>query len=110
MNIKLVTFGGRRNLKLPRAWSYIEIMDHRTDKILPVRAHFERDEKSIRIYFNGSWKTYEDWEEVKKNYFLPLEVMIDGKKYIGNTYYEWFDEQGRPNGDINFGGCYVVHF
>ena len=88
--------------QLPRAWAYYIVIDKSIG--MPIRAHFEKDDSGIRMHANGAWKWFESWEVLLDKYTIPRVVHIDGKKFKGNSAYEWFDEQGRPEGERNWGG------
>ena len=85
--------------QLPRAWSYINVIDKPTGR--PLRAHFEED---FRVYTLGIWRQFDSWEEICEAFMLPREVCIGGKKFKGNFECEYFDDAGRPDGNLNWGG------
>ena len=92
-----MSFWGKMR-QLPRAWSYIIVIDKPSGK--PLRAHFESD---FRVYTLGVWRQFDSWEEICEAFILPREVCIGGKKFKGNFDCEYFDDVGRPDGDIRWG-------
>ena len=85
--------------QLPRVWSYINVVDKPTGR--PLRAHFESD---FRVYTLGIWRQFDSWEEICEAFMLPREVCIGGKKFKGNFNCEYFDDMGRPDGNLNWAG------